>query len=1460
VASNEIVFNVKVQKDGNLKVIAKDANKAAKGTEKLGKGTEKLGTETDKLSKKRSNYNKIEKGVGQAGLSTAKGFSKQAGAISGGLVPAYAVLAANIFAITAAFNALKEAAQVRALEEGFAALGNEVGRTSSLMANKLVEITDGALSMADALRASAAGFSAGFSMKEMEGLAEIARGASLALGRDLGDALDRLVRGTAKLEPEILDELGIFVRLDDAVDAYALTLGKTGEQLSETERRQAFLNTALLQGERKFAAVADVDVNPFNKLAASAKNLAENFLRIVNVAILPFIDMLSKNMTLMVGVLVLFARTVVAQMVPALFKLAQAQRESAGDAVKGAKAAKKEQEGKIKSQETLIRTTKTAMGEETKFAKLQKRLGTKKEKKGDREAMLKSLQRSSDMRTKTIKDKNKASTEAYIKERDQIKKLIEKLKELEEAREGAGPLGKDLSVRKGLAKAEEGLADSMEKVNKAGALGGFKEAWKGTAKYTKEVNEVNRKNTEATGIMAMLRKHLPKLASLFTGAGVGARLFGLALVNMIPFIGQILTALGFLIAIFTKWLGKTTEVSAAMDTVNEITNTMPEKYEQLAKTIAKSEVRAGKFTNALQKSAEVGFRAGKKYQVLNGILNETEEAFALMAIGIEKNNITAADRVKFIWDKTVEKLLFVWNGFVNIVKKTWNFLTGWIELDIFPTDEEISANLIEKAYLNPLQKLDQLDSKNLKKIMDTLDLGDAGGPITSVTDLRERILALAKVQAGSTDQAAINAKTMEIVRNVLAQTTEASGELVGATVGVTKAFDEANEKVKGFFTSLRGKDKFLGLSKDAGAMIEQLEKIDEKSEEGIGTLNNIRTTTGTWLKSFVEAAGMNWNTASADNLKGVLEDVSSKALEVADAQRNAALHAKLYAAELLKAKAEMKLLKQAFKFNDFINSINVFGKLMETAEARDKRINVLKTAELELQKKLHRDKKRLLIFEMKIERLKVELLLKEAIVGTEQYEILTEQLGLIREIEAVRGNTLDTENDIANATIKQNALTKILGANKAAVAGTQSGSMLNRVQSFGQMGNQAAVIRANETEIKAAAKAEFMATKKTEGWTTQGQDQWLESAGDEAGQEAFDAALKQGELQNLQNIIQGTKGLMDSLSESMKQLGPEGELVMAVQGGAFTMTESFIQLSATLDGSHSKLQEGAAIASAVASTIAATAQIMTAASNARIAAIDNEIKAEQKRDGKSKASLAKIKALEKKKEAIARKAFETNKKMMMAQTVANTAAAVMGVMAADSPKLGWLVIPMAIMIAAMGAAQLAIIAGTKFEGGGGSNTSAGIPSSIAMGKRSKSSNLSKSQSARGELAYFRGERGRGGAENFRPAFTGVKHRASGGNTGYIVGEQGPELFMPDRPGTIVPSDDVSVAGGATNVTFSINAIDAAGVEDVLIQQQGNIISMLRQAANSYGEDFMEDIDETTYTTPVAAGGAQRWGS
>ena len=115
--------------------------------------------------------------------------------------------------------------------------------------------------------------SAGFSTTELEGLTQVAKNAAQALGRDVGDATDRLIRGVGKLEPEILDELGIFVRLEPAVQKFATALGKNANALTETERRQAFLNAALEQGEKKFGSLTgQVDVNPYDKLAASFAN------------------------------------------------------------------------------------------------------------------------------------------------------------------------------------------------------------------------------------------------------------------------------------------------------------------------------------------------------------------------------------------------------------------------------------------------------------------------------------------------------------------------------------------------------------------------------------------------------------------------------------------------------------------------------------------------------------------------------------------------------------------------------------------------------------------------------------------------------------------------------------------------------------------------------------------------------------------------------------------------------------------------------------------------------------------------------------------------------------------------------------------------------------------------------------------------------------------------------------
>jgi hypothetical protein len=63
----------------------------------------------------------------------------------------------------------------------------------------------------------------------------------------------------------------------------------------------------------------------------------------------------------------------------------------------------------------------------------------------------------------------------------------------------------------------------------------------------------------------------------------------------------------------------------------------------------------------------------------------------------------------------------------------------------------------------------------------------------------------------------------------------------------------------------------------------------------------------------------------------------------------------------------------------------------------------------------------------------------------------------------------------------------------------------------------------------------------------------------------------------------------------------------------------------------------------------------------------------------------------------------------------------------------------------------------------------------------------------------------------------------------MVGERGPELFMPSGSGTIIPNNQMGNMGSTTNVTnYNINAIDTKSFEDRLLNSSNAI-----WAANQY---------------------------
>lgn len=266
-----------------------DDNGSMRLTEKSAK---KLGTQLDRVGNSARNTDRGLRGTAQMSSNATKNFAKQSQMMGGVLVPMYATLAAQIFAVTAAFRFFKSAADLRVLEDGQRQYAASTGKNLRGITRALQDATEGQLAFEEAAQATAIGVAAGLTAAQLGRLAKVAKQASTALGRDLTDSFNRLIRGAIKAEPELLDELGIIIRLAEASDKYARSINKTAQELTTFEKSQAVVNAVIEQGEDKFGRF-NIEVN---KVSQAGKQFNDMLLDIKR-TLVPFIELISKVIT-----------------------------------------------------------------------------------------------------------------------------------------------------------------------------------------------------------------------------------------------------------------------------------------------------------------------------------------------------------------------------------------------------------------------------------------------------------------------------------------------------------------------------------------------------------------------------------------------------------------------------------------------------------------------------------------------------------------------------------------------------------------------------------------------------------------------------------------------------------------------------------------------------------------------------------------------------------------------------------------------------------------------------------------------------------------------------------------------------------------------------------------------------------------------------------------------------------
>lgn len=265
---NKIEIDVKVDDKGTTKKVALESKKASEALDKTGKSARTA--------------DRNLKGAAQASAGAGKNFAKLSQG-AGGLVGAYAALAASLFAVSAAYNFLKRAGDLQALQTGQKAYASATGVALKSLTNDIIAATDAQITFRDAAQAAAIGTAAGLATDQLKQLGKAAKDASIVLGRDVTDSFNRLVRGVTKAEPELLDELGIILRLETATKAYAQQIGKSAKDLTAFERSQAVANDVLAQAEDKYGRILEVTGGSANEFAQLGKAFDDIVMQIQEV-------------------------------------------------------------------------------------------------------------------------------------------------------------------------------------------------------------------------------------------------------------------------------------------------------------------------------------------------------------------------------------------------------------------------------------------------------------------------------------------------------------------------------------------------------------------------------------------------------------------------------------------------------------------------------------------------------------------------------------------------------------------------------------------------------------------------------------------------------------------------------------------------------------------------------------------------------------------------------------------------------------------------------------------------------------------------------------------------------------------------------------------------------------------------------------------------------------------------
>lgn len=278
-----------------------------------------LGQTAEKTKKVSNAANKAKRnmdGVAQRTGNSSKDFARMSQGL-GGLVQAYATVAANVFALSSAFLVLRRSADLQSMIKSAENFSDRFGVSVTRITKQMQEASGGAISFAEALPIVNKAISAGIPIEKMERLTQAATKASQTFGGSATEALNRFISASQRGRVEIIQTLGIVIKTEQAYRDYAATIGKTAQELSAYDRQQAILNATITESENIFDQIV-IDPNPFQQLATTLSDLKDTLLGIGTNVATPLLNFFNKSREAAGLLIVVLLRMVSSKIFPVL--------------------------------------------------------------------------------------------------------------------------------------------------------------------------------------------------------------------------------------------------------------------------------------------------------------------------------------------------------------------------------------------------------------------------------------------------------------------------------------------------------------------------------------------------------------------------------------------------------------------------------------------------------------------------------------------------------------------------------------------------------------------------------------------------------------------------------------------------------------------------------------------------------------------------------------------------------------------------------------------------------------------------------------------------------------------------------------------------------------------------------------------------------------------------------------